>query len=649
MRQSHFGGVWFCDMRDARTAEEMAYVALRAFGQGRAPSAIDPEGALVRALVARPLALVVLDNLEHLLPEASAIVRRWIVATRLARSGGGEGVRFVVTSRVPLDIPGERVVELGGVTHVDAVELFVERVRARMTFAPGDAELASIAEIVRCLSGVPLSIELAAARVGAEDAVSLLARVSQGARGFALLQPEERETLVRCSVFRGSFSLQAANALAGPDASATVIALAAKNLLHVDRYQPLRFSMCEGIRGLAAESIPASDAASMQLEHARFFCNRASEIADAASEPADAADDWEDLHAAMVFSRSDHPEMVLRLALAIDALALGSGLGAAQLARLDDALRRGAACDLGLLGRALLVRSGALYALGRLIEARRDAETALSLAEELGDARRAGAARRAAAQAAFQLGELDAAREHLTSALTIERLRGEPSAIAAVHCQIGSLHNSLGELDFARGAFERSLKLARGSGDAACEALGSMGLAWNHFESGERDTAREHYMYALAIVQRLKMARSERIVLGYLGLLYFDQGELETADDHLRRAALASRRAGDLRVEGIFEGVRGGVLATLDRIADARASFDLADELLARNAFYQSAIQIHRGHLDLAEARAASTMGAFRGHVASARWRIEEARVLSRRSDDARMAIKILERAIDRT
>ena len=178
-----------------------------------------------------------------------------------------------------------------------------------------------------------------------------------------------------------------------------------------------------------------------------------------------------------------------------------------------------------------------------------------------------------------------------------------------------------------------------------------MGLAWNHFEGGDRDTAREHYERVLQIVRRLRMSRSARIITGYIGLLEFDAGNLELAESHLAKAALASRRAGNLRVEGIFEGVRGGVLASLDRIAEARAAFDVADELLSRNAFYQGAIRVHRGHLDLAEARAAAAAGHERtaqARVDEARWRIEEARSLARRSDDARMAIKLLARAIDR-
>jgi len=578
-------------------------------------------------------------------------------------------VRFLVTSRIPLGVAIERVVELGGVEDADAVELFVERVRSRMTgFAPNERERESIAEISRRLAGVPLAIELAAARVAsAFDGPDLLAHVSGSRppapdtalhRAFALLHPAEREVLRCLSVFRGSFSLQSAVALSrvlapnDVDARAIVVDLAAKNIIRVERHGPMRFSMCEAIRAFAEQSLPAARATELAIAHAEFFLERARLIADDEEDIPDAADDWEDLRAALLTGvTAGRFDVVLHTALALDALALGSGLGEAQLAHVDEALRRGAANDLGLLCRALLARSGTLYALGRLIEARRDAETALLIANEGGDMRRAGIGHRAAAHAAFQLGDLEGARNHLLRARDLERERGDARAIAAVHSQLGSLHNSVGELGLARDAFERALVLAHGAGDAVSEAYALMGLAWNHFEGGDRDTAREHWERALHIIRRLRMSRSERIITGYIGLLEFDAGDLALAESHLAKAALASRRAGDLRVEGIFEGVRGGVLASLDRIAEARAAFDTADELLSRNAFYQGAIRVHRGHLDLAEARAALAEGhesTARAHVDEARWRIEQARTLSRRSDDARMAIKLLARAIAR-
>ena len=642
-RKARFRSVWFCDMRDARGAGDMSEVVLRAFGCS-SPSG-DADAAVLRALAARPDALLVLDNFEHLLPEGAAILKHWMSAAR--------DVHFIVTSRVALGIPGEQTIELGGVTVTDAVALFVERVRAR-NGEPPQADLAGIGEIVRRLELVPLAIELAAARYGDEDLTSLLGHLGgPGAQpidmAFALLPEGARRTLALCSLFRGSFSVQAAIALAGEPASKIVVDLASRSLLQVVRYRPMRFAMCEGMRMLAGALLSPSEASAAALRHARFFAERARAIADRDDAVADAEDDWEDLPAAAAFAAQEHPDLVLQIALALDVLSPGTGLGATQLGFLDDALRRGAACDLGLLARALLVRAAALYGLGRVMEARRDAETALSLALELGDDKRGAASDLAAALYAYQLGDIEAAREHLGKAL--ERGRGDPTTVATAYCQLGTIHNSLGELDGGRSMFERSLMLMQGCGDLSGEVFARLGLAWNYFESGDRPMALLEYQRTLALARRTRMTRSERVILGYVGLVYFDTGDLVKAEDHLRRSTLASRRAGEVRTEGIFEGVRAGVLAALGRVGDARPAFALADDLLSRNPFYQRAIAVHRGHLDLAEARAAREIGMHNvaeAHVGAARWRIEEARSHAKRSDDARAAVRILQRAIDR-
>jgi tetratricopeptide (TPR) repeat protein len=445
--------------------------------------------------------------------------------------------------------------------------------------------------------------------------------------------------------------------------SEVVLILARKNLLQVERYTPLRFSMAEGVRTYAGEALAASpEADAIEWRHADHYFERAGAIAglsgDVPIDPTDAALDRDDLQAAMALgARAHRPAIVLRVALALDALSMGGGLSSSQLALLDDALRTGAAGELPLVGRALGVRSGALYAIGRLQEARRDAEMALELATELGDRKQMGAMLLRAAQSSFQLGELGAAEEFLTRALDIERERADPIALAAVHYQLGSLYNSLDEPARARDALTSSLYTARSVGDAAGEMRALMGLAWHHFESGRRGDARQHFAQALDIAGRIGMTRSERIVLGYLGLIDFESGDAATAERRLRVAAFASRRAGDLRLEGIFEGIRGAVLASLDRIVEARASFELSSELLRGNAFYAATIEVHRGHVDLAEARAALAMDAVdvaRAKIGRARARIAAAYAedapsgpLVRRSDDARMAVRILDRALD--
>ena len=282
---------------------------------------------------------------------------------------------------------------------------------------------------------------------------------------------------------------------------------------------------------------------------------------------------------------------------------------------------------------------------------------ALRLATERGDQQQTGAMHRAVGECEFQLGNLEAARDHLVEALGIEQARGERPAIAAVHCHLGSLYNSLGDTDRAKGELEACLRIALREKDGALEARAMMGLAWHWFETGDRERARQHYDRALHLLRRLRMKRSERIIVGYLGVLHFEMGAFAEAEDHLRRSAFASRQAGDFRVEGIFEGVRGGVLAALDCIEESRASLDLADELLTGNPFYAGSIAVYRGHLDLAEARAAAMCGDARAaldHVRTARERIASAHVshdglppLVCRSDDARMAVRILEHAID--
>jgi predicted ATPase len=679
MWQPRYSSVWFCDLSDARDIEEMARTVLRTLARDATAKAIDASTAVSRALAARTGALVILDNLEHLLPGAATILRRWAAAS--------PDVRFVVTSRIPVGIEGEHVLELGampvppvGATSSEAVDLFVERVRSRLvSYAPKDAELVDIAAIVRRLRGVPLAIELAAARIGHERPNELLMRVSRRAsptpgeeddsstkraldRAFGLLSVLDRDTLKQCAVFRGSFTLAAAERVVVPREPGVlvrdvIVGLAQRNLLQVERWQPMRFVMCEGIRSLAADAlVDSSDADGTMWRHAEWCLERAEAITEG-TPPADAADDWDDLQAAMSFgAATGRAQLVLRTALAIDVLSLGTGLSSTQLGYLDEALRLGAAGDLKLVSRALGVRAGALYGTGHLAEAREDAETALRLAREVDDIRQMGAMLRIAGEVAFQQGDFDAARALLEDALRVEAERGDIPSVAAVHYRLASLHQSLGDPLRARIEYERSLALALGARDSAGEARATMGLAWGYLERGDHGMALEHYERALTILRRLKMARSERIVIGYAGLVHFDAGDLAEAEDHLRRAAFASRQAGDFWVEGIFEGIRGAVLASLDCAEEARQSFDLAEQLLAGNRFYAGTIAIHRGHLDLAEARAAAVCGdvdAVVLHQENARLRIEQAHTAEgdepahvTRSDDARMAVRILERAL---
>jgi predicted ATPase/DNA-binding CsgD family transcriptional regulator len=243
---------------------------------------------VVRALADREL-LIVLDNCEHLLASAAR------VAVMLA--GQCPRVRILTTSRERLDVPGEFVfpvppLELpedgsaGAVAASEAGRLLVARARAASPeFALTDGNAAAIAEVCSRLDGMPLAIELAAARCPALGPVQLAARLeghpgllSGGAArpgrhrslealvswSYDLLSDAERRLLARLTVLRGGFELDVAEQVAGgeplaPEAVAGLLAsLAGKSLVQIQAGPVIRYSLLEAVRQFAAGRLAAS-------------------------------------------------------------------------------------------------------------------------------------------------------------------------------------------------------------------------------------------------------------------------------------------------------------------------------------------------------------------------------------------------------
>ena len=582
-----------------------------------------------------------------------------------------------------------------GAGDTDAVSLFVERVRAlRHGFVPTDEEALAIAEVVRRVRGVPLAIELCASRYAGEArrlapqprAASLVDPI---AWSFHKLDPAEREALAQCSVFHGGFTLEAAErvvALPGdgwgdPGPVRDVLG----TLLQKGLIQPLRrdaggvrFTICQGIRGYAdVERSESVEGAGAPWRHARHYLALASgpvvdllEEAGAAQTRAELAAERENLEAVLAFGAAEaRRDIVLRAAIALDVISSGTGLARAQLACLDAALASARSVspmppgpagtmDPGMVGRALGVRAGALRALGRLAEAERDARTALGLAAGAGSSRQVVAMHLAIGGACFQLGDLAEALACSRAAAEAARAGGHHAEEPLALQQIGAVLQALGEPDEARAHYEASLTLAIERGDEVAEARAVMGLGSWHLETGDGERAEAFYDRALLIARRGGMTRNARIVMGYLGVLHFDVGRLQEAERWLTNAAQASRAVGDLRVEGFFEGMRGAALASLDLVDEARRALALAKQLLRYNPYFLGVIAVHEGHLDLAEAREARADGGGEGRarawVRAAARRIAEAEAwhgeappLVQRSDDARIATRILRRAIE--
>src|SRR5581483_2738526 len=282
--------------------------------------------------------LIVLDNCEHVLDEVAELVDRLLDAP---------GLVVLATSREPLGIEGERVVAVRSLPVEPAVTLFVDRARAASAkFEPDETELKVVADICRRLDGIPLAIELAAARVrhmSLADIAGLLDdrfRLLTGGRGraqnrhqtlqatmdwsYGLLDDDEQRLLRRLSVFAGGFGLAAASAIAGTESRRSAVgvlgSLIDKSLVEVDDGAVTRYRLLETVRLYARERlVEAGEATDARTAHAAWFLDWGRDAAaeDAAGAAVRTNEEADNLRAALDWAAEVGDDvLVARLALA---------------------------------------------------------------------------------------------------------------------------------------------------------------------------------------------------------------------------------------------------------------------------------------------------------------------------------------------
>jgi predicted ATPase/class 3 adenylate cyclase len=316
-------GVWLCELAAAADAESMLQVVAAALGYSPAPGA-GLERGIPEFLGSRRL-LVILDNCEHLLDPVAALAEEL-----LARC---PNLAVLATSREALEVPGERVIRLRSlpvpqagaslnqIADFDAARLFLER--ADGTGADPALESAdgpAIAEICRRLDGIPLAIELAAARVIALSPGEIAAHLDErfrlltgGRRGaverhhtlratidwsYALLSQRDRVVFSHLGVFPASFDAAGAQAVAAAggveswEVVDALTSLVAKSLLNADRGPAgsTRYQMLESLRHYARERVDAAGGADeTRRRHARHYAASAVELRSGQSGP----DQWQ--------------------------------------------------------------------------------------------------------------------------------------------------------------------------------------------------------------------------------------------------------------------------------------------------------------------------------------------------------------------
>jgi predicted ATPase/DNA-binding winged helix-turn-helix (wHTH) protein len=310
------------------------------------PPGADALAALIRAIGSR---LLILDNAEHLIDATAAL------ATRLLQAA--PALHLLVTSQVPLAVADEQVHRIEPLAlplnsdaldlHRGAIALFVERARAAdHRFHAGPGSLPLLREICHRLDGLPLALEMAAARVpslglsGLRDALhSRFALLTTGRRSaagrhrtlmaaldwsYGLLNAEEQRLFRAFSVFAGGFTLELAVAVAGDtrlDRWAVIDGLSVlieRSLVATDRGEPPRYRLLETMRAYAGERLNATDeAAALRLRHARalrdLFVAAASDAAAAAA----ALAEHDNAREALAWAVSHHPALAAEMAPAI--------------------------------------------------------------------------------------------------------------------------------------------------------------------------------------------------------------------------------------------------------------------------------------------------------------------------------------------
>ena len=593
------GGVYFCDLSDARTLEGVLFVVALALdvplGKG------DPAVQLGHAISTRGRCLVILDNFEQVVPHAEASIGRWL--NRAADAA------FLVTSRERLHLVGEEVLPLEPLSvDTEGVELFALRARTQKPdFALTPANRTTVARIVALLDGLPLAIELAAARIRVLSPAQLLERLTDrfallaGARGaidrqatlrgaidwsWNLLLPWEQAALAQCSVFEGGFTLDAAEAVLAisswndaPSIVDAVQMLVDKCLLRtwvpVDQtrhaLEEPYFGMYLTIHEYAAEKLAASGAREQraaQERHGRHFARFGSEERlltlrrrGGGARRNALTLELDNLVAACkrAVARGDGATAVATLRAAWEAVAtqgpfdlvLDLGMQLDGLQQIEPTLR---AAALTVVGRLRI-------ATGRLDPAVPLLQRALALARSANDATREANVLTHLSYAERLQGRMDEARRHAEQALALHGALGQVDGNALYH--LGTVQRQTGAMQEARATFERALAIDRELGDGYAEARILSSLAIVHAEQGRFDEARAHFEGALSISRELGDRRQEGLVLGNLGSLNIEQGRHGLGREQ-SEAALAIHRDTGERIE---EGRTLANIALLDQAA----------------------------------------------------------------------------------
>ncbi len=539
------GGVYWVDLSDVLDRPGVLAATARALG---VPLAKAPVEQLGRAIAGRGRCLVLFDNYERLTDDGD-LLATWL--------DGAEQTFFVVTSRKPLQLRGEWVLPLATLEETDGVTLYTLRAEAaNPEFALTDGNRTAVRELVSLLDGIPLALELAAARSRMYTAERLVSRIGQRFRllrsdsadlpgrhrtlkaalqwSWDLLSATERSTLAQLTMFEGGFTLERADDAVdlscfedAPWVEDIVANLLDHSLLTLyKKGREPRFSMLTSVQEFAREKLGDPTAAARR--HGALFA----ELAPRGRPTGRVVEVWQsELANLSAASRRacERGDLSVAVPCALAASEIYRRLGP-YAAGLQIVKRVLALSDLSPVDRAEL-----LYWVGSLT---------------------------------FRLGSADEAVAAFESGLSGIEALDAPRVQGMNMLGLSTVHNVRGLKDQALGEIERALSLLESADDPVQTAIARWQLGAQLFGRGQHAQAESHMLAVLATAQIAgrELPRLEALVLNTLAHHSAKQGRPEEARERLYRAHALAKRSGDVMLELSIAGNLRGHAADMGEV-----------------------------------------------------------------------------------
>src|SRR5579872_4057256 len=577
-------GVWLCDFAPITDPELVSSVIAKEIGMTQVEGRRVDES--IPQWLKRKTLLLILDNCEHVLGPVAVLVD--------AIHRNCPQVRILATSRQALGIAGERVLRLASldvphkiadltpaaVMEFGAVALFVDRaVFVDRSFALTEDTAPIVADICRRLDGIPLAIELAAARVKILSIPNLAQRLNErfkiltgGSRtalprqktlgalidwSYDLLTPQEQTLFNRVGIFAGGFSLDAAiTVCAGEgldeiDILDVVSSLADKSLVSADTTKSkARYRLLESTRAYALEKLAVTnERESIHRRHAEHFRDRAKAFAKSfgqgstAAWLADVESELDNSRAALEWALTQHHAPILgaEIVAGLAQFWFRGGLSSegnywVESARAQvDAREHPGVVAWMLLGQSWTSSGHRTYEL---------AQKAAELFESIGDVAGVARAHHSVTQGLFQMGELEAAKKENARALGELQACGDRWGIAAAFDLQGAIAYNLG--DFAQGRASKHKALAgfRAIGDELGASIVADNLAEVEFADGKPQEAWRMASQAIAMASQQRVDAVTLAIRHTNGTAYqIALGDLDGAANSVRKAVRLARRS----------------------------------------------------------------------------------------------------------